>query len=179
MTNVFRQISSNTRPFIVFAWPLGVLLVGLSLVLMMEDYATSRAGYLALPTQKVNSDWVTFAVAALPQVGQIVLFYIFGRDTRRGWAALLATSFFMVDLSTDAWFKSGGDWSLMPLAVVESLFIFTLGSEMLFTIAVGFVTEAFPDFMVALGLFIRTVMDAFRTALEALGVGGDSEEVRR
>jgi hypothetical protein len=66
MTNVFRQISSNTRPFIVFAWPLGVLLVGLSLILMMEDYATSRAGYLALPTQKVNSDWVTFAVAALP-----------------------------------------------------------------------------------------------------------------
>jgi hypothetical protein len=84
-----------------------------------------------------------------------------------------------VDLATDAWFKSGGDWPLMPLAAVESLFIFTLGSEMLFTIAVGFVAEAFPDFMVALGIFIRSVMDAFRTAREALGVGGDSEEVRR
>lgn len=172
MTNVFKQISSNTQPFILFAWPLGCLLVALSLILMVEDYETSRAGYLVLPTLKVHTGWVTFAVAALPQAGQIVLFYIFGRDTRRGWAILLAGSLFMVDLGTDAWFKSGGDWSLMPLAIVESLFIFTLGSEVLFTIATGFVAETFSDFIVSLSMFVRAVLDAFRNALEALGIGG-------
>jgi hypothetical protein len=171
MTNVFKQISSNTQPFILFAWPLGCLLVGLAVILMIEDYETSRAGYLALPTLKVHGGWVTFAVAALPQAGQIVLFYIFGRDTRRGWALLTAGSLFLVDLGTDAWFKSGGQWSLMPLAIVESLFIFTLGSEVLFTIATGFVAETFGDFVVALSVLIRTILEAFRSALETLGIG--------
>jgi hypothetical protein len=171
MSNVFRQISSNTRPFILFAWPLGCLLVGLAVILMMEDYATSRAGYLALPTLKVNSTWVTFAVAALPQAGQIVLFYIFGRDTKRGWAAVVALAFFLADIGTDAWFKCGGSLSLVPLAIVESLFIFTLGSEVLFTIAVGFVAEAFPEFIVAFFMLIKNVTDSFRAAMEALGMG--------
>ena len=170
MTNMFKQISSNTRPFVLFAWPLGCLLVVLSVILMIEDYETSRAGYLALPTLKVHGGWVTFAVAALPQAGQIVLFFIFGRDTRRGWALLLAMALFVVDLGTDAWFKSGGQWTLMPLAIIESLFIFTLGSEVLFAIATGFVVEAFSDFIVAFSLLIRTIMDAFRTAMETLGI---------
>jgi hypothetical protein len=61
----------------------------------------------------------------------------------------------------------------MPLAVVESLFIFTLGSEVLFTIAVGFVAEAFGEFVVSLSAFIRTMIDALQSGLEALGVGED------
>lgn len=173
MGNVFRQISSNTRPFVIFAWPLGCLLVALSVILMVEDYETSRAGYIALPTLKVHGGWVNIAVAALPQAGQIVLFYIFGKDTRRGWAMLIAASLFIVDLGTDSWFKSGGDWSLMPLAVVESLFIFTLGSEVLFTIATGFVAESFAEFVVAVSMFVRTLMDAFKNALETLGIGDE------
>jgi hypothetical protein len=138
---------------------------------MIEDYATSRAGYEALPTLKVNSGLVTFAVAALPQVGQIVLFYIFGRDTNKGWAALLASLFFLSDLGPDAWYKSGGSWGLMPLAIVERLFIFTLGSEILFTIAVGFVAETFPEFIIAVSGFLGATINAVQTGLEALGIG--------
>ena len=178
MTNIFKRISSKASPIILFAWPLGCLLVALAVILMFEDYATSKAGYLALPTQKVNSGYVIFAVAALPQVGQIVLYYIFARDTRKGWSALLAGLFFLADLSTDAWFKSGGDWSLMPLAIAESIFIFTLGSEVLFTIAVGFVAETFGEFIVSLSVFIKTVLDGLQAGLEALGIG-DGEEIRR
>jgi hypothetical protein len=173
MTNVFNSMKSNTKGMILFAFPLAVFLIGLSLVLMYEDYATSRAGYLALPTLKVNHDWVTFAVAALPQVGQIVLFYIFGRDTRKGWAVMLATAFFLADLGTDAWFKSGGEWSLMPLAILESLFIFTLGSEVLFTVATGFVAEAFGEFMVALGGFFGAFREGIASMAEGLGIGED------
>ncbi|MDX1522329.1 MAG: hypothetical protein R3264_11930, partial [Anaerolineae bacterium] len=172
-------ISSNTKSVILFAWPLGVLLIVFSIILMYEDYLTSRAGYLALPTLKVNNGWVTFAVAALPQVGQIVLFYIFGRDTRRGWAALMAFIFFAADLGTDSWFKSGGQLSLIPLAVVESLFIFTLGSEVLFTIAVGFVTETFHEFMLAGSNFIKGALDAVTHSLENLGLNTDVEDHRR
>lgn len=173
MSNVFKQISSNTQPFILFAWPLGVVLVALAVVLMVEDYETSRAGYLALPTLKVHGGWVTFAVAALPQAGQIVLFYIFGRNTRRGWAIALAFGLFLVDIGTDAWYKSGQEWGLMPLAIVESLFIFTLGSEVLFAVAAGFVAEAFGDFIVVLSGLIRQLMDAAGYAINVLGPGQD------
>ena len=180
MTNMFKQVANNTRPIILFAWPLGCLLIALAVVLMWEDYETSRAGYLALPTLKVHSGWVTFAVAALPQAGQIVLYYIFARDTRKGWAALLATIFFLADLGTDSWFKSGGEWSLMPLAMAESLFIFTLGSEILFTVAVGFVAETFSEFMVAVSTFARGVIDAMQNAMETLGVTNNNvDDLRR
>lgn len=173
MSNVFKQISGNIKPIVIFAWPLGVLLAGLAVILMFEDYATSKAGYLALPTLKVNEGYVVFAVAALPQVAQIVLYFIFARDTRKGWAAVLATVFFLADLGTDAWYKMGGDLGLLPLAIVESLFIFTLGSEVLFTIAMGFVVETFGDFIEALSAFIGTVTDACGSGMKILGVGDD------
>lgn len=177
MSDLFKGIAKNTNHIVIFAWPLGLIMAIISVVLMWEDYQTSRAGYMALPTLKVNSGLVTFAVAALPQVAQIVLFYIFGRDTRRGWAGLLAIGFFLVDLGTDAWFKSGGQWSLAPLAIVESLFIFTLGSEVLFTIAVGFIAETFGEFVGVFGVFLREALDGIQTALEAIG-GGNNEEAR-
>ena len=176
MTNVFKTMSGNTKGFILIAWPLGVILIILSLVLMGEDYNTSRLGYMALPTQKVNDNLVIFAVAALPQLAQIILFFIFGRDTKKGWAIILAGLFFMADLSTDAWYKSGGDWSLMPLAIIESLFIFTLGSEVLFSIATGFVAEAFPDFVIAFAFFLKSGMDGIATIGKALGLSSDEEQ---
>lgn len=109
MSNIFKTVTKNTKPIILVAWPLGVALLVMTLILMYEDYATSYAGYIALPTSKVNAGgWVVLAVAALPQVTQIVLFYIFGRDTSKGWAAALATSFFAIDMATDAWYKSQG-----------------------------------------------------------------------
>lgn len=73
MSNAFRAISNNTRTMILFAWPMGVFLIGLSFILMWEDFSTSYAGYLALPTQKAGGFKVAVAVALLPQVGQIVL----------------------------------------------------------------------------------------------------------
>lgn len=172
MSNLFKSMNANVSHILIFIWPLSIVLGCLAAILMIEDYATSRAGYLALPTEKLNtSGYVILAVAALPQVGQLVLYQIFARDTRKGWAMLLAGIFFLVDIGTDAWFKSSSLWSMMPLAILESFFIFTLGSEVLFTIAIGFVVEAFGDFVVALSATIRTIIDAIQSGLELIGVG--------
>jgi hypothetical protein len=179
MTNVFRTMAGNARGFILFAWPLGLLLMALSVVLMAEDYATSKAGYEMLPTAKVNTGLVTFTVAALPQLAQIVLFFIFGRDTKKGWAVLLASVFFLADLGTDSWYKAGGSWSMMPLAILESLFIFTLGSEVLFSIAAGFVAETFADFVVAFAFFLKSAMDAVGHLGKALGLSDDEPQQPR
>jgi len=174
MTNIFKKIEKNTSSFIIFAWPLGIVLLCFACVLMYEDYATSKAGYEMLPTAKVNQDWIPFIVAALPQVGQIVLFFIFGRDTKKSWAGILAFAFFAVDISTDVWFKSNQDYWLFPIAFIESLFIFTLGSEVLFTIALGFITESFAEFMIVFGVFIKSTMDGINGMLETVGIGDDS-----
>jgi hypothetical protein len=169
-------MSANVSHILIFIWPLSIFLACLAMILMIEDYATSRAGYLTLPTAKLNtSGYVIFAVAALPQAGQLVLYQIWARDTKKGWAMLLAGIFFLADLGTDAWFKSNNSWSLMPLAIVESLFIFTLGSEVLFTIAIGFVVESFGDFVKALSATIRTIIDAIQNGLEMIGVGNTEE----
>ena len=65
------------------------------------------------------------------------------------------------------------------LAVVESLFVFTLGSEVLFTIAVGFVAETFSEFLIAVSEFIRGALDGIRSAMENLGIETDGLEDRR
>ncbi len=69
MSNVFKRATGKTKPLIIFIYPLAALLAVLSFILMWEDYLTSKAGYEALPTQKVNyGGLVIFAVTALPQV---------------------------------------------------------------------------------------------------------------
>ncbi len=179
MSNVFKRAAGKTKPLIIFIYPLAALLAVLSFILMWEDYLTSKAGYEALPTQKVNyGGLVIFAVAALPQVAQVVLGFIWGRDTNKGWALFLAIGFFLADLSTDAWYKSGGDWGLMPLAIVESIIIFTLGSEVLFTIAIGFLSEAFPDFLVSLSTFLASIKEAIKVAAEVFGITEDDHNQR-
>lgn len=179
MSNVFKKIAENTQHLLVIIWPLGVILVVLAFLLMKEDYDTSRLGYLALPTLKVNYDWVPYVVAALPQIAQVVLFYIFGRDTKKSWAALIAMGFFLIDISTDTWYKSGGNWGLVPLAFMESLFIFTFGSEVLFTIALGFVTETFGEFIVAFSVFLKSIVSGIGMALDALGLSVKDESNTR
>lgn len=171
MSNIFKQMSNNVSHILIFIWPLSILLTAMALILMWEDFATSKAGYLALPTEKLNtSGYVIIAVAALPQAGQLVLYQMFARDTRKSWALLLAGIFFLIDIGTDSWFKSGASWSMMPLAILESFFVFTLGSEILFTIAIGFVIEAFGDFVRALSAILRSVIDAIQSSLEIMGV---------
>ena len=170
MSNVFEKIAGNTKSGLLFIWPLGLLLAVFAALIMVEDYNTSRLGYLALPTKKFNYTWVPFVVGALPQIGQIVLFYIFGRDTKKGWALVIASLFFFIDVGTDTWYKSGQNWGLTPLAFVESVLIFTLGSEILFAIAVGFIAETFGEFIVTFTVFVSSVIEAVGLGLDALGL---------
>lgn len=67
----------------------------------------------------------------------------------------------------------------MPLAILESLFIFTLGSEVLFSIAAGFVAETFADFVVAFAFFLKSAMDAIGHLGKALGLSDDEPQQPR
>lgn len=182
MANAFEKmggIAGSVRHLLIIVWPAGCVMAVISIMLMIEDYDTSRLGYLALPTLKVNTTWVPVVVAMLPQVAQVVLFYIFGLNTKKGWALLIAVVFFGFDIVTDVWYKCGQNWGLVPLAFVESLLLFTLGSEVLFTISVGFVTETFGEFIIALSVFLSSIIQGIGVALDALGLRASKEEDRR
>ena len=125
-----------------------------------EDYQSSLHGYELLPTRKTGQEIVQ-VVALLPQVGQIIFFYMFGRTIeylpsgRRRINYLYFTIAFLLllfDLGTDMYFKASG----MPLAVwgiafVESITIFSIGSEMLLTASSGIFLELAPEALKQLG----------------------------
>ncbi len=171
MANIFKQMGKNTSPFILIAWPLGVLLVAVAVILMIEDYNTSRLGYMLIPTRKVDLAFVPFAVALVPLAGQIVCGFIYGRKTDRTWALLVMVLLFSVDFATDVYFKSLGvdkvfNWWLVPLAMLESLFIFTLGSEVMFTLMGGFVAETTHEFLTVFGQFLNMLLSSFESLIQ-------------
>lgn len=172
MSNLFSRWAKIASPALLVVYPLAWVLLAIALILMVEDYRTSFAGYNALPTAKAGTDWVPFAVAALPQAGQIVTGYIAITRQRR-WSTVMALSFLIVDLITDVAFKSGGDTSLIPLALAESVFIFTVGSELLFTLASGFIAEATDEFLVALGTLVKALTDGVSRFVSIIGDDDD------
>lgn len=159
MSNLFKQMESNVSQYILFVWPLALLLAVIAGVLAIEDYNTSKAGYALIPTAKYDSIYVPLAVAAIPQAGQIVLFFIFGRDTRKRWAMAIMLLLFAVDVSTDVVYKAAGNTALIPVAFIESVAIFTLGSEVMFSLMVGFVLETWPEFFVAVANLMRLILN--------------------
>lgn len=161
MGNLFKVAHGRMSAFILLAWPIAVLLTIISAILMVEDYMTSFYGYQSLPTAKVGEYWVPMAVAAIPQAGQILMAFVFGRNTDKKWAIWVAAGLFLVDISTDVSFKMNGNPNLIPLAVAESFFIFTLGSEIMFSLAGGIVLETFQEFISVSIQFISSLTSTF------------------
>ncbi len=139
-----------------------------------EDYNSSWYGYNMLPTRKTGEEVVT-VIALLPQIGQIIFFYMFGRSVEivNGRRKLNYLYFFIAfflllfDLGTDMFFKASGlEWHVWIIAFIESITIFTIGSEMLL---VG-----------SLGLFIELAPKAFKQVAqifaEFVGDGDDEDE---
>jgi len=134
-----------------------------------EDYQSSLHGYQLLPTRKSGQE-VVQVIALLPQVGQIIFFYMFGNSIettpsgkRRINYIYFTVAFFLLlfDLGTDIYFKASG----MPLVVwviafVESITVFTIGSEMLLTVSLGLFFELAPEALKQLShIFARFLGD--------------------
>lgn len=161
MSNVFRTLREGTSRFIILAWPIALLMFTGSIFLMIEDFRTSYHGYSLVPTPKMDSVYVPIFVALLPQGVQILALYIFGRDTNRRGVLLLWLIMFLLDLGTDVAFKMNNTWSAYMFfwAIVESLAIFTIGSEGLFSFTGGFLWDTWRDFVSEVWDFINTIID--------------------
>jgi hypothetical protein len=128
---------AQNSPFIVLIFAVFLTLFVISLVLMYEDYNTSYLGYSLIPTNKANPN-LGIWVALLPQAIQIALTYL-GIEKKNPWYIIAAGLALLLDVSTDVYFKSygGRTMSLVWIATIESLTLFTLGSELLFVLSGG------------------------------------------
>ena len=165
MSNIFRNSGNALRGshYIIPAYVVFVLMLIIGVALGIEDYSTSRLGYEMFPTAKAN-DWVIPIVALVPQVGQVGFALVFMFDTRKRWSAAISGALFIADVMTDIWFKTGG-MKLGPItllfAVPETITLYTLGSEIMLTVAFGMVLELFPDFAKKIGELFERLLSMF------------------
>lgn len=136
--------SSFLLPIFLFT----VALFIISSFLMVEDYFTTKWGYEMLST-RTGFPITTWFVAALPQVVQgLMVYFTFGfaldgREETQRWAkisALVWLAMFSVDVYTDTVYRVVHVEN--PISWVEgiaqSIFIFTIGSEIAWTVSFGF-----------------------------------------
>ena len=179
MSNMINDLGQKFVRFILVVWPIAAVLVVGSSLLMYEDYMTTYHGYLLIPTTKVNKDWVPFIVALVPQAGQIVLFYLYATDTSKVWASKAALFLFLADSATDVYFKLDATWQGWPMlgvAIAETIVVFTIGSEFIFTVCLAFCAETFGEFIASGGKVLDSI---FKGLLTWGGIESDTSQRRR
>lgn len=156
-----------------------------SIITSYEDYTTSRLGYSQLPTRKASA-LVIYAVALIPQIGQIGFGYAWGREwkTNRQLAFIslfTAIGLHFVDVGTDMVYKASGQGiEVWALAFIESEILYTLGSEIMLVVSFGMLLPLIPEFVSQL----HELAEMMSKAMDKLdgtegdglfGIGGDDD----
>jgi len=130
----------------------------ISICLGWEDYSTTLAGYILMPTIKLNS-WVIPIAALLPQVGQIAFMYAFAIDTNGRWKLIVAFCFYIISVGTDTYYKAHLSSNILVwiIAFAESNFLFTLGSEVAMTLCIGLLPIVLPGAIHELGEMLSAI----------------------
>jgi hypothetical protein len=138
-----------------------VALLAVSIYLFVTDYITSVHGYGLLGTQRVSEAEAWF-VGALPQLVQVA--FGFMALERRNWLfAVLAGGAFVVDVGTDMAFRVGDltGISIYIIALLQSVILFTLGSEFLLVASLENIIEYLPDVLEAMAISSNRLVDSF------------------
>jgi hypothetical protein len=120
------------------------------------------------PTRKINQDVVAQA-AWLPQLMPVLLGFMFIRDTNRKLYALGAIGIMLLDMGADVWFKTQGlsaGWTV--IGVAETFFVYTMGSEVMMTVAISIVMFILRDALMQLVYILRGAVDFMQDLWVAL-----------
>jgi hypothetical protein len=146
-----------------------VALLAVSVFLFVTDYITSVYGYFRLQTERV-SDAEAWFVGALPQLVQVA--FGFMALERRNWLfAALAGAALVVDVGTDVTFRIGDSISLAVIATafLQSIILFTLGSEFLLLASLENMIEYLPDVLEAMAFSSSRLADSFTKVADTIG----------
>jgi hypothetical protein len=138
-----------------------VALFAVSVFLFVVDYTTSVWGYGQLGTRRV-SDAEAWFVGALPQLVQVA--FGFMALERRNWLfAGLAGAALLVDVGTDFTYRVGDaqGTAIYVTALIQSIVLYTLGSEFLLVASLENLIEYLPDVLEAMALSSNRLVDSF------------------
>ena len=169
MEKTLRRVKDSPWAIIMLAIAIWGLWIAVNLT--YEDYSTSLAAYNEIPTRKINSDVVAQA-AWLPQLIPVLFGFMFMRDTKRSGFAWVSIAILGLDMFTDVWFKTMGlnfKWTMVGL--VETFFVYTIGSEVLLTVTVSIVMYLFKPAVFQLIALLNSSADFFREIIEAFTEG--------
>jgi hypothetical protein len=147
--NRFRKAAKSIQssPFVVPLTLVFIAMLVVSFVTSYEDFTTSRLGYALIPTAK-SGEAVIWAVALVPQLGQIGFAYAYASAQSRPWMLAVVGSLHVVDVSTDVYFKAYGRPALSwVIAFFESEALYTIGSEIMLVTSFGMLVYLMPDFV--------------------------------
>jgi hypothetical protein len=161
--NIFEKVSRRFEGSLVsipitIACAIGIMI---ALVATYSDYMSSYWGYLRLPTQKVGE--AAAIIALLPQVGQIIFgalsvlnFEKTAQGVKINWLYFMITFFlFLWDNGTDVWYKTFQGTApafVWFIAIVESIAVYTVGSEVLLIASFGLFLYMLPLCLKQVGL---------------------------
>ena len=138
-----------------------VALLAVSVFLFVIDYTTSVIGYTRLGTERVSEAEAWF-VGALPQLVQVA--FGFMALERRNWLfAALAGAALLVDVTTDFTFRVGDsrELAVYVTAFLQSVLLFTLGSEFLLVASLENIIEYLPDVLEAMAVSSNRLVESF------------------
>jgi hypothetical protein len=163
-------------PFFLLMWVAMVV----SSYLMYVDYTTSRMGYEAFPSAKVNQLEI-FAVAFLPQLIQMVTGYILvgliavkaddDADLRLTLiAGILWFSAFFIDVGTDVYYRLDGSSDPFEIGVniLVTIVAFTFGSEMLWVFSLGMLRRIQKPGFAATAEFVKDLVESVLTIISSV-----------
>lgn len=177
MANVFRNFSKRMENsyWALFIFILAVFLLYVAVNLFIEDYATSKAAYEMFPTRKVNEGIVGLA-AFLPQLLPLFFGYLFLADTDKRMYGILSVVIMGLDMFTDVYYKSYGlDTTWTIVAVLESFFLYTVGSEILLVATIGTIAALFRPAITQFVRLLTNGIDMIKEIAEELGGIGKSD----
>lgn len=138
-----------------------VALLAISVFLFVIDYTTSVYGYYRLGTQRVT-DAEAWFVGALPQLVQVA--FGFMALERRNWLfGALAGAALLIDVGTDTVYRVGDaqSFAIYVTALIQSVILFTLGSEFLLVASLENVIEYLPDVLEAMAVSSNRLVESF------------------
>ena len=156
-----------------------IALLAVSVFLFVTDYITSLYGYYRLGTERV-SDAEAWFVGALPQLVQVA--FGFMALERRNWLfAVLAGAALLVDVGTDMTFRVGEaqSFAVYMTALIQSIVLFTLGSEFLLVASLENVIEYFPDVLEAMAISSNRLVESFTRVADTFQEDEDDIQVAR
>lgn len=136
-------------------------LLAVSVFLFVTDYITSVQGYFLLGTQRVSAAEAWF-VGALPQLVQVA-FGFMALERKNRLLAFIAGAAFLVDVGTDVAFRVGDEtaFSVYVIATLQSVLLFTLGSEFLLIASLENMIEYFPNVLEAMAISSNRLVSSF------------------